>query len=171
MSMKGPFFFSLVNVASRLVTAGIAIVALSEGFNWNKGVALAVVVVALGIYSYGSYTNMQAAKQAKLEHEREQAAGVLAHGQQAAGEMGYQQTASKSPPPDECNPLDGDGESSVLILERGDSMGSVSSRKSSSSGGAVRVALAARSSSSLNAPLIDGNGVDYDEAFIMPGDS
>lgn len=69
IALRGPFFFCLVNVAARLVTALLAILVLNEGFNWNKGVALVVVVAALGIYAHG----------AKLAEEEEKARKEAEH--------------------------------------------------------------------------------------------
>ena len=172
LSMKGPFFFSLVNVTARLVTAGVAIVALNEGFNWNKGVALGVVMIALCIYSYGSYTNMQAAKALK-EHATGNGRGVDESTALLVG-GNVSENANAAAPTTRVVATARE----TVGLRTGSSLGlgglvvREASKEQLKDRRIVRLAMSTRSNSSLNAGVVRvGQDDGYDEAYILPGDS
>ncbi len=65
--LKGALFASMVDAIKKVLTAIVSIFVLGEAWSWSRGVSLALVFVAMGLYSYGSYLKAKASKAAALE--------------------------------------------------------------------------------------------------------
>lgn len=86
VKLKGSLYGSMVDSIKKILTAVVAIFAFGEQWSWSRGVALAAVFTAMGLYSYGSYVKVKAAKaklrelaaaQAAEEEDIEEGAGVM----------------------------------------------------------------------------------------------
>jgi len=60
--LKGALFASMVDAIKKVLTAIVSIFALGETWSWSRGVSLALVFIAMGLYSYGSYVKAKASK-------------------------------------------------------------------------------------------------------------
>ena len=67
--LKGALFASMVDAIKKVLTAIVSIFALGEAWSWSRGVSLALVFVAMGLYSYGSYIKVNATKAAAIQRK------------------------------------------------------------------------------------------------------
>ena len=90
VSMRGAFFYAIVDSFRKVFTAMCAIWVLGEPAEWNTYVALALTNVAMGVYAYAS-RRKAAAEQQKLE-----AAAGLAVNADEPGDSSWEETGPMS---------------------------------------------------------------------------